>query len=624
MARKQAPGSSGSPRVKAFLLGFRWLALLLGLILMWFNAGTRFVPTPGLLKDLGLAVVLLLLVYHAGASVFLLKLADSSASILVLIGADLFSGAFLTFFYGPDYFMVGCLLPIIQTAYSFGGSWASVVAIVGACFFGPLLGNQLIQILGGRGPDVRIADLVTLRVEMVAAYAVVGLVLAWVVSAIRGDERDAESLRKNHVDEKRILLEELASTKKDFQELFNELAKRETALGKMQEESSEDREELETTLKKLHECRHQYQAAQQLAQRKEAHLATTHKRELEELRKEMDDAQRGMERTTTLLDTLVLVNGSLHRDQTVMNMIESLMKLVPSQTCLLYSVEMQDGQTELFPDGGASPYLEYLRNYSIKIGEGAIGWVAKRREPIRIDKEQAVVEGEEVSTLFSYEKSAIVAPLDFDGRLLGVVYMGRAAASSFSQEDFDMVVQFARLASSVFNNALTYQRTLSVGIFDDITGLYNALYFDERLTEEVKRAKRYNFALSLILLDIDHFTRFNEQYGHAEGNQVLKDVASILREHTRETDVLARLENDEFACLLVESEKSNAILIGERIRMALEMRYLGRSPGRRMHMTVSGGVTSFPAEASSREQLVEKAAEALERARKKDGNQLQY
>ncbi|MBM3461413.1 MAG: diguanylate cyclase [Armatimonadetes bacterium] len=622
MSRKPAAGFTGSQRVKAFLLGLRWLSLLLGLVLMWVNAGSKIVPPPGLLKDLGIAVVFLLVVYHAGASVFIVKLSDLPSSMLILTVADVLFGALLTYFYGVDFFLVAFALPVIQASYFFGGFAALMTAIFIGCYYGPLVGQQIFVILRTEGPGY--VDAARLRAEMLAGNLLMALVMGWVMSAVRGDEGDVGILKRKNKEEREILLEELSTTKKEISQVFNELEQREDALRRLQEENQESRDDLEGTLKKLHECRHQYQASQQLAQRKEAQLLTGHKRELEETRRDLDDVQKGFDRVQVLLETSAALNTALHRDQAVMNIIECLMKLVPSQTCLLYSVETQDGQVELFPDGGASPYLEYLRNYSIKLGDGAVGWVAEKRTPIRIDKEQAEVEGEEVTTLFSYEKSALVAPLEFDGRLLGVLYLGRAPASSFSQEDFDTLVQFVRMASTVFNNSLLYQRTLSVGIFDDITGLYNALYFDERLTEEVKRGRRYKFTLSLILLDIDNFTRYNDTYGHAEGNQLLKDFAGLLREHTRETDVLARLENDEFAVLLVESEKSNAILIGERIRMALEMRSIGRQARQKVHITVSGGVSAYPVDSQTREQLVERSAEALERARKKGGNQLQY
>lgn len=631
MASKRAAAFSGSGRIKSFLLGFRWFALVLGLVLMFIEAGSpaaaQLAPPPGPLAGIGWVVAIVFVVYHGMASVFMLKLVDQPVTLYTLVMLDAATGAFLTWFYGLDFFMLASGLPVLETAYLSGPTGALFVAFLIGLLDGFIVFNQMLFLVRNetRLAVIHVNDVSRVRLFDLAGYVMVELLLIWAMAAIRSEEEHIVSKVREHAEEKNILQEELYNTKKEVTEAFNEMNMRESSIGRLKAEASEANDNLEKSLKKLHEVQSTMQALQQKMVQREQQLTTAHKRETEEFKKEIEDVQRSLDRSHILLDSFLAVNGSLHRDQAVMNIIEMLMKLVPSQTCLLYTLEIQDGVQELYPDGGASPYLEFLRNYTIKPGDGAVGWVAKHREAIRIDKEQAVLDGEEVTTLVTYEKSAIVMPLEFDGRLLGVLYLGRPQATSFSQEDFDTAVQFTRLASTTFSNALMYQRTLSVGIFDDVTGIYNALYFDERLTEEVKRARRYQFSLSLILLDVDNFTRFNETYGPGEGNLLLKDMAEILKEHTRETDVLSRLENDEFAVLLVESEKSNAILIGERIRMALEVRYLGRQAAKqRIHITVSGGVASFPEESESREELVEKAAAALQTARRKGGNQIQY
>jgi diguanylate cyclase (GGDEF)-like protein len=631
MPRKQAAQVAASERVKAFLLGFRWLALVLDIVLLYANCtkGSLLVPssTAAQFSNLVSGVIVVLLIYHAGATFLFLRLLDQRSSLYMLLVLDTIIGALVTYFCGPDSFLLAYTLPVIEATYFLGGFWGTLLGILIGCVYFLALGTQMVAVhhVAESESNSGLYNINQLRWQMAAGYSLVTVAIAWLLSAWNAEESDFERERRKVAEEKTILFRELDTTKEESRAFCNKLAERETMLAQIKQQYTEASDDLEKSLKRVHEIQYQYQAAQQVTQQKEQKLMSAHKRELEEYKREMEEYQKSLDQSTRLLDAMVSVNASVHRDQAVMNIIEHLIRLVPAQTCLLYSLETQDGEQQLYPDGGASPYLELLRHSSIKIGEGAVGWVAKHREPIRIDKEQAQIAGEELSAIVHYEKSALIAPLEFDGRLLGVLYLGRAPASAFSQEEFDITVQFARLASSTFNNALVYQRTLSVGIFDDVTGLYNALYFDERLTEEVKRARRYQFPLSLILLDVDNFTRFNDMHGHTEGNQLLKDVAEILKEHTRETDVLSRLENDEFAVLLVESEKNNAILIGERIRMALEVRYLGRQPQqRKVHITVSGGIATFPAEADSREQLVEKSAAALRQARKKGGNVIGY
>lgn len=633
MARKVAGSFTGSSRLKTFLLGFRWLSLLLGLVLMFANRGSQLIPTRGSMADMAWVVAVVAVVYHALASAFMMRLGDQTLMLGLLVLLDTLTGLFLTWLYGLDFFVLATGLPVVETAYLGGWSSAAFVLFMTMLLDGGVLAQQMLALHAyfnkdgdkSAAPLASAWDVNLVRLLAMSGYLLIDILLIWAMAAVRSEEEHILVVHRKHGEEKNLLQEELYTTKKEVTEAFNEVQVRESALVRVKAEASETGDSLEKALKKLHESQSTVQALQQKMQQREQQLTTAHRREAEELKREVEEVQRSLDRSHLLLDGFLSVNGSLHRDQAVMNIIEILMKLVPSQTCLLYSLEIQDGQQELYPDGGASPYLDFLRNYTIKPGEGAVGWVAERREPLRIDQEQVVVDGEELTTLVTYEKSALVVPIDFDGRTLGVIYLGRPQPASFSQEDYDTAVQFGRLASTTFNNAVTYQRTLSVGIFDDITSVYNALYFDERLTEEVKRAHRYQFSLSLILLDVDNFTRFNESYGAGEGNVLLKDVAAILREHTRETDVLARLENDEFAVLLVESERSNAIIIGERIRMALEVRYMGRAGGKsRVHVTVSGGVASYPEDADSREGLVERAAASLQAARRKGGNQIVY
>lgn len=629
MARKQAPGFVGSARVKTFLVGFRWLSLLLGILLMMVNSGRPMAPPPGILSGLQFVVIGALVLYECCGSFFFVRLVDQPANLYALLVLDIGVGGLLSWFYGSDFFMLAFALPVLQATYILGGFSGLLVTIVIGCYYFLLVGRQLLMLFGLDQAkvtlDQTVRALALTRFEELGASAVVLLCLAWVMSTIRGDEQDVMELRKKHNEEKNLLFEELHTTKKEIIELFNELEKGRHDQGSSQHQLDEANANLEKTYKKAHELQTQLQAAQQRIQQREQQLATAHRRELDEVKKEIEEYQQALARTNAVMEASLAMNSSLHRDQAIMNIIENLMKLVPSQTCLLYSVETSDNTQELFPDGGASPYLEFLRNYTIKVGDGAVGWVARTREPLRIDKEQAVVEGHELSTLVSYEKSAVVVPLESDGQLNGVIYLGRGPANAFTPEEFDVAVAYARMASPAFNNALVYQRTLAVGIFDEVTGLYNALYFDERLTEEVKRARRYEFNLALLLIDIDGFTRFNDSFGQAEGNALLKDVSEVLREHTRETDVLSRLENDEFGVLLVESEKSNAILIGERIRMALEVRSLGRPVGRqRIRITISAGLSAFPEDSRSREELVEHAAGALLQARKRGGNQIQH
>ena len=105
---------------------------------------------------------------------------------------------------------------------------------------------------------------------------------------------------------------------------------------------------------------------------------------------------------------------------------------------------------------------------------------------------------------------------------------------------------------------------------DGLTGLTNHRAFQERLVEEVRRSERYGTALSVVFLDVDHFKNYNDQYGHPEGDAVLRGVAGLLRETARETDLVARYGGEEFVIILPQTESGAAFGVAERIRASIE------------------------------------------------------
>src|SRR5690606_33746935 len=128
-----------------------------------------------------------------------------------------------------------------------------------------------------------------------------------------------------------------------------------------------------------------------------------------------------------------------------------------------------------------------------------------------------------------------------------------------------------------------------------LTRLYNHGHFQETLRAELERASRYNTPLSLILLDIDHFKRFNDTWGHQVGDKVLKQTALLLGALVRVTDVAARYGGEEFALLLPQTDYSAALDLAERLRSGVERKVTVAGPGgEKIGVTASFGVASFP------------------------------
>jgi diguanylate cyclase (GGDEF)-like protein len=148
-------------------------------------------------------------------------------------------------------------------------------------------------------------------------------------------------------------------------------------------------------------------------------------------------------------------------------------------------------------------------------------------------------------------------------------------------------------------------------VTDELTGLHNRRFFESELRRESERARRFGRRLALVLVDVDHFKRYNDSFGHRAGDAALREVAGCLLAAARRVDAVTRYGGEEFAVLLAETDTEGARHVGERIRDAL-----AASRGLRGPLTISAGVASLEGEAVEGEELVRRADEALYAAKR--------
>ena len=160
-----------------------------------------------------------------------------------------------------------------------------------------------------------------------------------------------------------------------------------------------------------------------------------------------------------------------------------------------------------------------------------------------------------------------------------------------------------------------YERTERSAVTDGLTGLFNHAYFIQALKREVLRARRHDLKLSLAMFDLDDFKKVNDTHGHLEGDRILMKSAAVITESLREIDTAARYGGEEFAVLLPETSRAGAHVVADRIRRRIEERF---RRGEVAHETISGGVATYPEDATSPEDLLRRADEGLYRA-KADG-----
>ncbi|MDZ7840413.1 MAG: diguanylate cyclase [Gammaproteobacteria bacterium] len=157
---------------------------------------------------------------------------------------------------------------------------------------------------------------------------------------------------------------------------------------------------------------------------------------------------------------------------------------------------------------------------------------------------------------------------------------------------------------------------------DGLTGLYNHVSFYSILKNEIARSNRNKGDLSLLLLDIDCFKRFNDAFGHRAGDAVLRDIAQRICEEVREIDSVCRYGGEEFTAILPGTDIRGAVAVGERIRERIQAQPFPAGGDRSVPVTVSLGAASLWADESTAEKLVERADAALYRAKNLGRNRL--
>jgi len=160
------------------------------------------------------------------------------------------------------------------------------------------------------------------------------------------------------------------------------------------------------------------------------------------------------------------------------------------------------------------------------------------------------------------------------------------------------------------------ERMKQLSITDDLTETYNYRYFMDSLELELRRAERYEYPISLMMLDIDHFKIYNDTHGHVAGDRVLKHVAHIMKETVRHTDILARYGGEEFAGILIKTSLDEAHQVAERVRKAVEDSAIDHEETQpKGRLTVSVGISTLGPHVSSQEELIKTADDALYEAK---------
>jgi diguanylate cyclase (GGDEF)-like protein len=252
----------------------------------------------------------------------------------------------------------------------------------------------------------------------------------------------------------------------------------------------------------------------------------------------------------------------------------------------------------------------------IPIGEGAEGRAAYEARAVLVaDVSQDSPRGP-VSLLVG---ATLAVPLFREGKVIGVFSVGRTRPGALGERDQRVLTTLAGYAAVAIENARLYEHARYLAITDGLTGLLNHRAFRQALDQELERTKRYALPLSMIMLEIDKFKRYNDTYGHLRGDEVLRLVARVLEKEHRQVDVIARYGGDEFMIFLPHTAKEAAGEVAERIRRAVESTpYVVDTQV--TSVTLSVGVATYPEDGDTTDALVDAADRRMYAAKESGGN----
>ncbi|MCA1899736.1 MAG: diguanylate cyclase [Chloroflexi bacterium] len=330
--------------------------------------------------------------------------------------------------------------------------------------------------------------------------------------------------------------------------------------------------------------------------------------------KAVEQAQRRAAASETLRKAGAAVAETLETDETVSRILEQLKQVVPYDTA---SVQVLTENNELEIIGGSGfEDLNVVVGMRFPVpGNNPNTTVIQSGKPYLLRDVGETFE-EFKKPPHNHIRSWLGVPLNFQEKIIGLLAIDSSETDHFTQENINLAVEFADQVAAALEKARAYEKAQTQAITDPLTGVYNRRGLEQAGEFEISRARRLKRPLCALMLDIDHFKRVNDRYGHLTGDHALRGLAERCRATLRAVDILGRYGGEEFLILLPETSLSSAQMIAERLRASFIDTPLPTDSGP-LRVTISVGVAEF-SKFDTFESLVQRSDSALYQA-KRDG-----
>ena len=353
------------------------------------------------------------------------------------------------------------------------------------------------------------------------------------------------------------------------------------------------------------------------------------------IRSNMSELKNYGEKTTEInleIQKRVIILSSLLQISSLISQgarLEDILKLTIEKSRLLANSEVaylffREETQEVFSvkvaDGMNSSGLLEI---TIEPKEGLFAKAINANKPLVIDKHNALPESLAASFHEKFKLMNILAlPVYLRGRVTAILGIGNSRGNfSYRKEDVELLDIFAKQIAIAVENDILVHRVEKLEIKDTLTGLYNEAFIHDRLQEEIKRAITCQRPCAFILLDIDNFKTFHQNFGSLQSEGVLKRISSLIRDSVSDIDRVGRTGDDEFAIIIPERNKRQAQERAEDIRKKIEFVFSEeKDPNKKI--TVSGGVSENPLDGINAEELMSQAKGLLKQAKNQGKNRI--
>lgn len=227
-------------------------------------------------------------------------------------------------------------------------------------------------------------------------------------------------------------------------------------------------------------------------------------------------------------------------------------------------------------------------------------------------------ENKRLTRLLPFARNLVIVPLFAESHPLGVMVLEQPGRiGKIERRVTAMVAQFGSHAALALRNAWLLEQVQKLAEIDSLTNVANRRTFENVLAQELSRSTRHGDPLTLVMIDVDHFKKFNDSHGHRAGDEALKSVAAALTERSRDFDTVARYGGEEFAVILPACSSRESLIAAERLREAVS-----DINGLCGEVTASAGVATYPTHAGDAESLIKTADEALYESKRAGRNRV--